>query len=374
MSVKNLGNVSGQRRLRILFVVPSLQDVASVRYAVDLAESLSLRGHTIEIWHLSPQKEITPQVSAKWVSLWRLHDLKLFDVIHSHGLRPDLFAFINGFTSRRVRRVSTLHSLIWDDLGSLYSPFIARPAAFFWKVLLSIFSRVVVLNECAAQMYSSWIKSARIRVVHSGLPKIEELRPTEEVRKATDDARKKELIVIGTAARLVSLKGIDQIFELLRVRSDLFFVLLGRGPLQSDFQMEVLRSGLDNRVFFAGHVLRAARDLQLFDICVVPSRSEGFCFTLLEAIQLKVPVVCSSIPVFHELYNESHVSFFELDNLDSFSAAIDEALASGKVKASSAYAHYKENYTLEAMVDRYQHVYNEVLPLPQSVRGVSGHT
>ena len=55
------------------------------------------------------------------------------------------------------------------------------------------------------------------------------------------------------------------------------------------------------------------RDLYLIsDILFLPSREEGFGIPLLEAGMLKLPVVCSDIPVFREI-GKQDVYFFKLD-------------------------------------------------------------
>jgi len=46
---------------------------------------------------------------------------------------------------------------------------------------------------------------------------------------------------------------------------------------------------------------------------VMPSYYEGFGLPVLEALTLGCPVICSDIPVFHELF-EDHVTFFDLNS------------------------------------------------------------
>ena len=46
---------------------------------------------------------------------------------------------------------------------------------------------------------------------------------------------------------------------------------------------------------------------------VFPSIDEGFGIPLIEALKLKVPVICSDIPIFKEIANDS-VIYFEKQN------------------------------------------------------------
>ncbi len=77
----------------------------------------------------------------------------------------------------------------------------------------------------------------------------------------------------------------------------------------------------------------------------MPSRSEGFGLALIEAIQQKIPVICSDIEVFKELFSEKEITFFKLDDTISLKKALETALKIGKQKVELAYSRYINNYT-----------------------------
>ena len=51
---------------------------------------------------------------------------------------------------------------------------------------------------------------------------------------------------------------------------------------------------------------------------VFPSIDEGFGIPLIEALKLKVPVICSDIPIFREIADDSVLYFKKQDEIDLF--------------------------------------------------------
>ena len=94
-----------------------------------------------------------------------------------------------------------------------------------------------------------------------------------------------------------------------------------------------------------------------FDFFVMPSRSEGFGLALIEAVQQKVPVICSDIEVFKELFNCDEVTFFKLEDRSSLIEAMKAAKETGRGKVDLAYARYQNNYTDRHMAKRYYELY-----------------
>ncbi len=90
----------------------------------------------------------------------------------------------------------------------------------------------------------------------------------------------------------------------------------------------------------------------------MPSRSEGFGLALIEAVQQKVPVICSDIEVFKELFNNDEVTFFRLDNKNSMIDALKEVSESGSKKAALAYSGFKNKYADILMAERYNELYH----------------
>ena len=71
--------------------------------------------------------------------------------------------------------------------------------------------------------------------------------------------------------------------------------------------------GVADRVYFFPYQEFPCNYLHYFDIYMMPSYSEGFGMAMVEAALGGKAIVCSDIPVFHEIFNENEVRFFTLD-------------------------------------------------------------
>ena len=132
--------------------------------------------------------------------------------------------------------------------------------------------------------------------------------------------------ILGAVARLTEQKGIDTLVtaaaEVQRTVTDAQFLLVGSGPLEGTLREQAAATGA--RVVFAGERRNVPEILGLLDIAVVPSRWEGaFCFSLLEAMASRTPVVCSDIPVFTDVVSPgASATVFSVDDPSDLARAL----------------------------------------------------
>jgi glycosyltransferase involved in cell wall biosynthesis len=93
----------------------------------------------------------------------------------------------------------------------------------------------------------------------------------------------------------------------------------------------------------------------------MPSRSEGFGLSLTEAVSKKVPVLCSDLPVFRELFSNDEISFFHSNDVKSLTDSVLNVSYADSNKPESAYARYRKSYTADRMVEQYVLTYEELL-------------
>ena len=89
----------------------------------------------------------------------------------------------------------------------------------------------------------------------------------------------------------------------------------------------------------------------------MPSRSEGFGLSLIEAAQFKLPTLCSDIPTFREMFSSNEVAFFELENLDSLEDSLKYLLEHKNKISEKFYAKYATKYTDFHLMQRYEQLY-----------------
>jgi glycosyltransferase involved in cell wall biosynthesis len=206
--------------------------------------------------------------------------------------------------------------------------------------------------------YEKWFSSSKLEVIYNGIDETDNsLLPDNEIIQAIDCFRSKGLKVIGSAGILTKRKGIDQILYLAVEEKELALVIIGKGKELVNLQRLAKKLKITDRCLFCGFRSNAVNYFRHFDFFIAPSRSEGFGLALIEAVQQKVPVICSDLVVFKELFNENEVTFFKLEDRNSLTQAMKTAMITGIKKADLAYPRYLNNYNDQIMAKRYYELY-----------------
>jgi len=106
-------------------------------------------------------------------------------------------------------------------------------------------------------------------------------------------------VVIGTVARLVPVKGLEYLLQaagiLLKKYANLRFVVVGSGGLRGRLEELARDLGILGRVVFVGGCDDVVPWLSSFDMLVLPSLTEGFGVSVLEACACGLPVVVTKV-------------------------------------------------------------------------------
>ena len=81
---------------------------------------------------------------------------------------------------------------------------------------------------------------------------------------------------------------------------------------------------------------------------------------LLEAAAIKVPTVCSNIPIFKEIFNSTEVAFFEPENIDDLARAIMNAKYNLEM-ADLMNRRYLSMYSPAVFAERYIDIYMSLM-------------
>jgi glycosyltransferase involved in cell wall biosynthesis len=91
---------------------------------------------------------------------------------------------------------------------------------------------------------------------------------------------------------------------------------------------------------------------------------EAMSMMLLEAVSVKVPVICSDIKENRDLFTDDEVLFFQSENVIDLSEKIEWALKNlpkMRIKAALAYNKLSRDYTWELVSKQYSKLYNQML-------------
>jgi L-malate glycosyltransferase len=342
--------------MRVAIIVSAIRYLGPVKVMETLVNSLPGRDIRIEVFHLDkiPDGNVHMEVPVKRLIV-KSFPFEDYDIIHTNGIRPDLFAFL--FRKRIKYHISTIHNFVFDDLKFTYNRFISFIFGFIWLILLRKADTLVCVSETMKNYYTRWFSHDKLKVIYNGVTdEPEMLIPDKKTVHSIEEFRSQGLRIIGTASFLTKRKGIDQVLRLLASNTTLALVVIGEGKEFTKLKELTSQLGVTSRCLFCGFLFHADQYFHLFDVFIMPSRSEGFGLSMIEAISRKVPVICSDIPVFRELLNQDEVTFFKLEDITSLKNALRSADGYDR-KVNAAYIRYLKCYTGRIMANSYYELY-----------------
>jgi glycogen synthase len=239
-----------------------------------------------------------------------------FDVIHAH----DWLSFGAGIKAKEVSGkplVVHVHATEFDRCGGsgVNSLVYALEKEGMEKadkiIAVSNYTKNIIVN-------SYGIHPDKVEVVHNGVDFNKEYSLSENVH-AIKRAGKKMVLFVG---RLTLQKGPDYFIKVAKkicdVTEDIYFVISGSGDMQEFLISEVAQMKISDRVLFSGFL--RGKDLQevyaLADLFVMPSVSEPFGITPLEAISSGTPVLISNQSGVSEVVSHAlKADFWDIDDM-----------------------------------------------------------
>ena len=153
---------------------------------------------------------------------------------------------------------------------------------------------LVAVSEAVKRHWVTWMpETARaMSVVHNGID-------TKEFSALPERPRSGGPIMVGIAARLVTVKGLkdllDAFAQVCRMQEPVQLHIAGTGPLERALRDRARVLGIADRVFFHGYVDDLPAFYRSIDIYAHPSLSEGLPLGLLEAMVSGLPIVATNV-------------------------------------------------------------------------------
>jgi glycosyltransferase involved in cell wall biosynthesis len=216
-----------------------------------------------------------------------------FDVVHSHGLDADLITGL-AVRSRDIVHVCHLHITPSADRAESWKAAIRR--RLFTHLAKQNRTWFIAVSEAVRLQMASYYRLPleRIITVRNGIDL--SAFPEPECRNSSDAGK----LVIGTAARLAPMKGLEHLIDAaarlkqLGVSHELR--IAGSGSLLDTLRQQAARLSLGDEVRFLGQVDDMPAFYRQLDVFVLPSVStEGLPLTVLESMASGVPVVATDV-------------------------------------------------------------------------------
>jgi L-malate glycosyltransferase len=285
--------------------------------------------------------------------------------VHEHGIRLihafDVPADIFAVPLAGLFGVPVLSSqLCYRDLCSTST-----------KAILTVIDRLAagVFVNCegiAKHMRTDWrVTSGRIHICHNGYEPAE-FNPYG--RKRIPELAEAST-VIGTVALLRPEKNLDLLIEAFaqvhKADGDARLLIVGSGPLKEKLVAKACALNVQSACVFREAVSQPAEYMRSIDIFALPSSSEGFSNSLLEAMACGCCPVASRIGGLPELIPaDDYGLLFELGSVEQLATALRRLVQNPeerKNKAQSAARYVEQNFTMVIAAAKLAEIYRAIL-------------
>jgi glycosyltransferase involved in cell wall biosynthesis len=276
---------------------------------------------------------------------WRNLRSQKFAIVHLHFGGRSVCGLARAATQAKIIR--HLHGRILEPGGLTPVCFSARGTDAVVAVSQAVASRVV---------------DGPARVIYAGVTVPPGNPPALRPRSTSE-------IILGTAGRLVELKGIEYLLSaaatLRREFPALRVEIAGAGPQREKLGRAVALAGLGGQVEFLGWIDDLASVLSRWDVFVMPSLEEGFPMAALDAMAAGLPVVATSVGGVPELIEDGKTGWLVPPrDAEALASRLRLLLCNPELRLSvgtAAYARVRDHFDAAQMTESFAQLYDELL-------------
>ena len=363
------------KRLHVLHVLLSLEPGGLETGVVNVVNRLNPDHFRSSIGCIKHAGEFAARITAPEVKIYELgwrggNDLilpfrlaRLFrevrpDIIHSRNAESFFYGYLGA-------KLAGVKCIVHSEHGRTFND---RKIRFLMQKWFSEYTHAIfsVSTQLKADLVKHiHIPKEKIEVLHNGV----DLNQFKSVQRQVVRDKlgfRDDQIIIGSVGRLVAVKNYALLlsaFHQLNLKNAVL-MLVGEGGERKILEELAQSLAIADRVHFLGHRDDVAELLLAMDIFVLPSVSEGMSNTLLEAMAVGIAPVASDVGGNPEII-EHGASGFVFPSRDESALreylmmlATDAALR-GEI-GSAARDKVKKEFTIDAMVARYESLYHRV--------------
>ncbi len=339
-----------------------------------LMEGLRRRGHR-SVLVCPPASRCLDEAHARGFEAIAVRLANELDVVSVARLRKELAQLRPDLVHLHTGRATWLGGLAarLAEIPSITTRRMDRDVKKNWRTRLvygQLVERAVAISPAVeACMHAGGVPREKTSTIHSAVDP-EALQPKTsraEVRRALG-ADETELVLLA-AASLVPRKGLDVLIDALALLEARGLAprtwIAGEGPMRALLEERAQRAALDARVTFLGARNDVPDLIAAADVFVHPAHREGLGIAALEAMALARPVVASRVGGLAESVVDGRTGILvPPGDARALADALERVLRDGALRAAlgnAGPARVAEGFLAEQMVEKYEHLYRDVL-------------
>jgi glycosyltransferase involved in cell wall biosynthesis len=325
-----------------------LSSIACLKHSGSLSKFLAPE---TKIYEFNKKNELS---IATLLKLYAFLKKNPFDIVHCHNPGTLFYGCISGKLAGTKKIINTEHGFV-----DKYS----KKSLIKDYFLLSLASKTTVVSESIKQelINRHKINSSKINIVKNGIYKKKSFKSRSEVLSLL--GLNDNHFYIGVVARLTPIKNhkllIDAFVLLSSKYPNLRLLIIGGGETENEIKL--YSNLVKDKVYFLGPRDDVFDILQVIDIFVLPSNSEGLSLAIMEAMSAGLPIVATDVGGNRELIQHNYSGILTPPKIPSSLAdAIEKLILNRNFRkhlGQNAMVQFNKHFTINKMANSFLNLY-----------------
>lgn len=288
------------------------------------------------------------------------------DVLHCHQYTPYFYG--------ALASVGTGVKLIFTEHGRFYPDVVSSKRQVFNRLFSLWTDAVTAISKATASALITLEKlpKKKVTVIYNGI--------NQELSKSDDESAKLSAFrleygltsshfVFGTISRLEPIKNQTMLIrgfaEVLEKIPTAKLLLIGDGAAREQLESLVTELNVNDSVIFTGFIVEPQIYLQVMDVFMLPSFSEGTSMTLLEAMSYSIPPIVTNVGGSPEIVlNGETGCVIPNDNEKALIQAMTLLYEQPSLRrnyGNAGFRRFSELFTDKVMVEQYETLYRRLV-------------
>ncbi len=370
-----------KQKINLLQVVDGFRLGGAETKLLELIKNLNKDKYNVVVCSLlsdGPLLEKFKETGAKVVIIDRKHRfdfsvipriIKLIKKEKIHIVQTTLFyADFLGTITAKLAGVPV--SVSWETISHYHSFYKPKYRGLAYRIAMALADKIIAVSDDVKKSILELrkIRPAKIETIPYGVD-MRRFRKELQTEKRAELGLKKDDLIIGVVARLDYIKGhiylIDALPKIKNSYKNVKCVIVGDGESRQKLEERCEKLKLVSDVKFLGFRSDVADILQIFDVFVLPSLSEGLPNVILEAMACSVPVVATAVGGIPEVITDNwNGKLVPPKDSEAIARAISEVFSQNgerKKFTQNAWNLVKEKYSLQRQMKQFDSLYSELL-------------
>jgi glycosyltransferase involved in cell wall biosynthesis len=316
------------------------------------------------------RREINPVLD--WIALDKIKKLlneRSYVIVHTHSSKAGILGRI---AARQANIPIIIHSVHGWSFHPQMDPVRKYIYIFLEKKIARFTDALIFVSQKDLQKGIAYkiTTPEKAHLIRSAIP-LEEFTPhlydRDQIRNELNIP--KQSVVIGNVGRLSTQKnplGWIRVAELVSRQSpECFFLMVGDGPLRRQVEMEIKKTGLENKIILTGIRRDIPRMLACMDIFLLTSLWEGLPRAIPQAYAMGIPVISHQIDGITDIVIPGESGFtqppgeYELLARDCLELLNNPGLR--KSLGKTGQQRVKDEFSLDVMISQISDLYLKIL-------------